>query len=175
MVSVSRHPKPDQLGIDAGAAALRMLELLDVERTGTFAEHKTVASFVERTACAARVVIPRRQRLHRIESADPQLRHSRLRTTTQRRIRHPTLDQHQRVANVVIARCARRDHTVVRSSKSVADRDVPTGNIRDEHRYKERREPSGAVLYVVSGLLMEDLHPADPASEDHGNAVALVG
>src|SRR5690625_5343084 len=99
MVSVSRHPKPDQLGIDAGAAALRMLELLDVERTGTFAEHKTVASFVERTACAARVVIPRRQRLHRIESADPQLRHSRLRTTTQRRIRHPTLDQHQRVAN----------------------------------------------------------------------------
>src|SRR5690625_6481459 len=46
MVSVSRHPKPDQLGIDACAAALRMLELLDVERTGTFAEHKTVASFV---------------------------------------------------------------------------------------------------------------------------------
>ena len=67
---VRRDAVAEQLRVDPGATAARMLELLEHENGARFAHHEAVPVGVERPARVLRVVVPPREGVHRAEACD---------------------------------------------------------------------------------------------------------
>ncbi len=57
VVGVGRLAAADELAVNLGAASLGMLQLFEHERTGTLADHETVAVLVERTRSVFGIVV----------------------------------------------------------------------------------------------------------------------
>ena len=70
---VGRDAVAEQLRVDLRAARLRALELLEHEHGRRLADHEPVAPCVERPRRALRVVVPPRERAHRVEAGDRHL------------------------------------------------------------------------------------------------------
>ncbi len=68
---------------------------------------------------------------------------------------------------------AGRDGRVVRSFETMFDRDIPGGNVRYEHRDKERRDSSRSALHVRSEDVVVGDHAPDPRAEDDADAIRV--
>ena len=69
-------------------------------------------------------------------------------------------DRGHRVADVMVARGARRHDTVIGAGEAVPDGDDPARHVRDHHRHKKWRQPVRPVLLKHLGLRLQRLDAA---------------
>ena len=70
MESIPAHAKADELGIDRGAAAPRVFELLEHDRAASVGKHETVALKVPGTTRLLRSLVTGRERLRLPEATE---------------------------------------------------------------------------------------------------------
>ena len=74
MIRVGAHAVADHLGQNLRAARLRKLQFLENQDSRALADHESIAILVERPAGLGWLVVARRERAHRGESAHGQAR-----------------------------------------------------------------------------------------------------
>ena len=173
VLRVGRKAVPGDLGIDLGAARLRMLVLLEHDDGAGLAHHETVALGVERPRCPLGVVIAQRQRTHRRETGYPDLVHGGLGAAAEHHIRTSEPDRVEAVADRHVrggARCALRTQGTTRAE---LDRD-PTGTeVRNDRRNRERIDAVRAPREESVVALLERAEAADARRYRRTDAVCL--
>ena len=151
---VRRHSVADQLRVDLGAACLRVLQLLEYKHAGGLAHHQAVAGVVERPRCALRVVVAARERTHRIEARDADLRDRRLAAAGDHRVDAPHPDLIERVSDRHVRRRAGGALAHQRALGAELDRDPARTHVRDDAGDRERADSIGAAFakHVVAIL-----------------------
>ena len=133
-----------------------MLILLEDERTGTLADHKTVAVHVERTRSVRGIVVARRKRLHRIESPDSRLVHRSLRAAGNHHVGLAVANGIESGDHAVVRRCAGRNRTIVRAHEAVLHGDEACSDVGDHAGNKERAKPRGSIPSGIAQTLIEE-------------------
>ena len=131
MEGVAGHAVADDLGEDLGPAPARELQIFQHQDASSFADHKTVAIFVEGAAGALRLFVTHRKRAHGGESADAHWRDARFRAAADHDIGGAAGDDLEGVAHRMSARGARCARSRVRPLGSVPDGDVAGGQVHD--------------------------------------------
>src|SRR5581483_710106 len=170
VIRVGRRADGQQLGVNASATLLGVLERLQYERGGALTHDEPVAVFVERPTRHLRTVISRRHRAHGAEPANAELADHRLAPTAQDDVGITGANGGQPIANVVIPSRARRHDAMVRPGEPMANGNDSSGHIRDHHRHKERRQAIGPVLLPLDRLRLERLDTANTTAKDHADA-----
>src|SRR5207253_10636653 len=92
----------EDLGVDAGAPASRVLELLEDENPSSLGDDEALAAAVEGSACPRRLVVEARgERPHGAEPADAEEADGRLGAAGEHHVLSAVADQHQRFADRV--------------------------------------------------------------------------
>ena len=63
---------------------------------------------------------------------------------------------------------------MIRSTQSVADRDESRGHVGNHHRYQKGRHSRVPFGLERRGLFSQSLNAADPAAEDHADALTRI-
>ena len=173
MRRVGGDPVAEQLGVDPRAAGLRMLQLLEHEHCRRLAHHQAVAVLLERPRRARRVVVAPRQRAHRVEAGDPDLRDRRLGAAREHHVRAADANLVHRVADRHVRRRARGALAHQRPARAELDRHPAGAHVRDDRRDRERADAIGPALaqHVVAVLVA--LQAADAGRDRRADALAL--
>src|SRR5690606_24268164 len=108
VMRVGAHAETRKLGIDARAAAFRVLVFLERDAGRAVGEHEAVAVLVPRTARARRIVVALRKRARGTEPAQAERRRRVLGTTGDHEIRIAVLNEARGEPDAVRARRAGR-------------------------------------------------------------------
>src|SRR5215813_14778293 len=92
MVGIGAHAVANDLSVNGGTTALRLLEFFQHEHTRTFAQYKAVAPFIKGTTGLLGSVVACRQGPHGTKSSQGQWRDRRFAPTTQHHVCITTLD-----------------------------------------------------------------------------------
>ena len=136
----------DELGDWLGAACERMLQFFDHEKTCAFAHHEPIARLVERTRCALRrVVEPGRERTGRRKATECGALDAGFRAACQCDVGFARTDDPRGIADRLHARRTGGDRRTERALEAVLDRHLTGGEIDEEGRDGERRQPPHAA------------------------------
>src|SRR5262249_12039597 len=145
MVCISRGASAHDLSIDPGTTGQGMLQLFEHQRTGAFAQHKTIAVFVKRAGCGLRCIVTRRERMHGVEPADARYIHRSFRSAGNDDIRLSETDIVEGIDKAMGRRSAGRYGGKIGSAETELDRNMAGRYIHDHLGNKEGAEPRGAV------------------------------
>lgn len=176
VVSISRKPKAYEFGVDLRSTIPSMIEFLENERGTAFAHDEAITLNVEGSARLFGSIVSRRERLHGIEPADRHRTDHGFRTASDDHVRETAFDEHRRVDDRVVARCAGARRCVIRPFEAVAYRDISSANIADQHRHEERRDPVWASRFKHRLLLLLiGPHSPDTGAEDDADTITILG
>ena len=164
-MSSARIGAPRRLGV---------LELLQHQDAGAFAEDEAVAALVERSRGALGVVVAGGERAHRGESADERFVDAGLGAAGDHHVGVAAPDRLGCLADGVAAGRAGRHRREVRAGHAEADRDLARADVRDAHRDEERADPIGSASGVDRDALDERANAAEAGAEDHAGPLGLV-
>ena len=176
MVGVVRVAARDDLGVDAGAAALGVLDRLDHEHGRALGAHEPVARGVERARCGlgpfARA--RRAEPLHRGEARDDQRVDAGLAAAGEHDVGIAAADQLGGLHDGVRARRAGRDGRQVVAAQAELDRDRAARDVRQALRQEPRRDPVPAAIAQDLVLLHHRVEAADGRAEEHAGARRIL-
>ena len=162
VVGVCGHAAANHLAVNFGAPGTGVLEIFEDDGPGAFAQHETVACGVEWPGGPRRIVVPRRQRLQRIESTDAALHHRCFGSTGHNGICLAKANGVEGVDERMRGACTSRHRGVVGSPQVVPNADVSRRDVGDHHRDEEWGETGSAVAGVeVPGFVHEGLEPSN--------------
>ncbi len=151
-----------------------MLQLFEHERTGTLADHETVAVLVERTRSVPGIVVAGGEGLHRIETADRRLVNRSLRTARNHDIGLAVTDGLQSGDKTVVGRSARRDGAVIGTHETVLHGDESGSDVGNHAGNEERAKPRGHTpLGVAQTFVEERFESSDTRSPDYACALLV--
>ena len=160
--------------VDPGPPRLGVFQLLEDQRPRTLADDEAVAVHVERTRSVQGVVVARRERLHRVESADARLVHRGFRAARNHDVGLTVADGVEGIDHTVVGGGARRDGAVVRPHEPVLDRDVSRSDIGDHAGNKERAKPRRvSTLSIAQTFVEERFESPDPRTPDHAHLLQV--
>ena len=146
VIGIARHAIADDLGIDARAAPLGVLEILQHDDPGAFAHDEPVAILVVGArALRRRIVEARRERARRAKAGDGDPADRAFRATGDHHVGIAQRDQPAGIADRMRAGRARRHDGVIGPLELMLDRDVARRQIDQAARNEERADPAGAL------------------------------
>ena len=166
VVRVVRRAVAEHLGVDAGAAGLGGLEILEEEDARALAHHEPRPRRIEGTRGKRRVVVLDREAAHGGEAREDQRVHARLAPAGQHGVGISPLDQLGRLSDCVRPGCAGGDHRVVRPLDPQRDRQLTARRIDEDIRQEVRRDPVRTAAEADLLLLENPVHTADRRAED---------
>ena len=175
VVGVRRASVTGNLAINPGSSAFGVLIFLEDHDAGSLAHDKAVAVAVERPAGLLRLVISQAHRLHGCEAADPERGERGLASAREKNVRIAELDNAPGLAQRVVGGGARGHDAHVRAAKIVFHRDDSAGHVRNHHRDRERGDARRPAFQEALAFVLHGAQPADAASNDHAEAVAVHG
>ena len=140
--AVAPYPTISAKGVAPRASGV--LERLEDDGAGPFADDEPVPPTVKRARRGGRVVVPGREGPHRGEARDHHLADRRLRRPGDHDVGVAAPDRLPGLADGVTAGGAGRRDRDVRALRTEGDRGLPGREIRDRHRDEERADPLGA-------------------------------
>ena len=171
MVGVGRKTHTRHLGINPGSTCQRVLQFLQHQRAGAFAQHETIAVLVERTRGRLRVVVTRRKGSHVAETTDAHLGDSTLAAAGNHGIGLAQTDQVEGVADGGCRRGAGGHRAVVRPAQAVPDGDLSGTDICDNLGYPVGAEPRRAVVGgIFDDFVLQAGHSAHAGTPHHAEA-----
>lgn len=175
VVGVGTESATDDFAKDVGTARLGVLEFLEDEDGATFAHDEAVARSAERSACGLRAFVARGESGHGVETTDTGRDDSGFATTGHDGVSLAQSDVVEGIDHGVVGACARALRGEVRSTESVANGNLSSGDVANEHRNEERRElwsefrvRGEEFLFVFHGE-----HATDAARHDDADFVLV--
>ena len=165
VVGVAGHAVADDLGEDARAAALGVLERFHDQDAGAFADDEAVALGVKRAAGALRLVVARGERLHGGKSADAHGRDRGFRAAADHHFGVAALDEAEGIADGVRRSRAGRGRRRIRAARAVANRDHAGRQIDDGRGNEKRGDAARAAFEQLDVLALDDVEPADAGGD----------
>ena len=166
VVGVGRETSSGHLGVNLGTARKSMVQLLKYQRTGTFAEHETVAVQIEGTAGSPRVVVAGRQGPHVAETSDADFRHSTLAAADNHHVGLAEAYQVESIADGSCRRSAGSHGAVVGAAQAVTDGYLAGADVGDDLRHpvraEARRASVGGILYNLVLERCDTAHAGTP-------------
>src|SRR5262249_9420778 len=174
MVGIGAHAVADNLSVNGGTTALRLLEFFQHEHTRTFAQYEAVAPFIKGATRLLGSVVACRQGPHGTKSPQCQWRDRRFATTTQHHIRIATLDDFVGFTNSVGTSGTGGGHTGIGTAQTKAHADMPRGHIGDEHRHKKWRNALWPGPQEAFMIALERGHAAKPYPQQTPTARCIL-
>ena len=174
MMGVAAHPVSHHLGQNPGAPAPRRLQFFEDQHTRAFSHHESVAILVPGPAGVLRVLVPRRKRPHRPESADPHGSNAGFGSAANHGIGVTVLYQAIRIANGVSPGGAGRGRRRIRTFGSDPNRDVSGSHIDDDPGNEKWRNAARAVGKIGLVLPLDHVEAADSAADANAGALFLA-
>ena len=171
---VRRHAVAGELAVDARAALFRVLVFLEHHRTGTFAQHETVAVLVPGPACASRVVVARRHGARRTEAAHREFRDGGLRAARDHDFGVAVADRLCRLADAMRGGRAGGDDGEVRALGTQHDRQVAGDHVDDGTGNEERRDAPRAILQQLVMHFLDQRQAAHARAEIDAEALGRL-
>ena len=174
VVGVAGGAVAGQLGVDARAALLGVLQLFQHQHAGALADHEPVAAAVERAAgLLGGVVVAGADRLQSAETGHRQRRDRRLGTAAQDHVGGAVLDPAVRLADGVVGGGAGGHHGVGGAARVDADGDVAGRDVADHLRHQQRVHPPRTALEQVREFRLQGVQPAEADTQQHPGAVRI--
>ena len=174
VVRVRAHAEADDFRIDLRAARLGVFVLFEHHHARALAQHEAVAVAVPRARGRGRIVIARRQRACRGETAQAQRRHGRFRTAGDHHVGVAVLDQAGCLADAMQAGRAGGHDGQVRAAQAELDRQVARDHVDDRRRDEERRDAARAAAVVLRLRVFDHRQAADAGTHEHADTIAIV-
>ncbi len=170
---VRAHAGAGQLGVDAGAAGLGVLEALEHQATGALADHETVAAGVEGPRGMLRVVVAQAERAGGGKAGHADRAHGRLAAAGEHHLGVAVADDARRVADGVGAGGAGGNGGAQRALGAQLERDVRRAHVGDHHRHEQRVHAVRALGEELVDLGVQRLQAADAAADHRPDPVRL--
>ena len=168
---VGRGPVAHDLGQGLGTAGVRVGQRFEHEHAAPLADHEPIPAFVEWTGRPFRIVVPRRQGLHRRKTADHRLVDDRLRTPGKHHLRIAAPDRFPRFPDCVGARGTGRHDREVRSQWTERNGHLAGADIGDPHRNEERADSIRPALTHQEHVVEQCRHAAESRAQDHAGSL----
>ena len=175
MIGIPRQPIPLDLGIDAHPTGLGVRQLFQHDNARAFAHHKAIPVGIIGAAGAGRLLGPGGGKsLAGVEASDTNFANRGLGTAGDHHIGRAISNQLRGIANGMGPGGARRRHRVIRPLEAIANAHLPSGQIDQRARNKERRHPARPAFFDQKGGFGDSLKPANPRSDHHTGAQAAL-
>ena len=174
VISIAAHSISRDLSQDASVALAGVLQLFQDQNARAFANHKTVAVAIPRTAGLFRCVVARRKGAHGGKAADAHGRDRSFRAAGNHHIRVVVLDNAERISNGMSAGGTGRRGRFVRSLGAETHGDLPSRKIDNGRRNKEGRNLARTAFHQRGVLAFDDVEPSDPRSDVNSHALIVL-
>ena len=174
VVGVGCGAVADHFSQRLSAAGFGVLEGLQEENTGAFAQHEAVPLSVEWPGGALRVVVARGYRGHGVESRHADRADGGFGSAGERRVRGAAPYDLERLSNGVCTRRTGRHGGEVESLGAGRHRNLGGAHVRQHHRDEERANAARSSIVEDRHLLRERLDPADAAAHEHRDAPGVL-
>ena len=166
VIRVSGGTITHDLAVNAGSPLTCMLEFLEHYHAGSLAHHEAVPIFIERTRRRGWRIVARRESPHVGKAADRHRRHRCFRAAGKHHIGIAVLDDPERIADRMRARCAGGHGGVIRTFRLQPHGNDAGGDVTDKHRDEERRNLARPECAIDIVLVFEAPDTPDPTADD---------
>ena len=173
MTGVAAGSIAPEFSIDAGAAPLRVLQLLQHDDSGPFGEHESVTVDIERPARLLRRVAAKGERPHVLEACQSHRRERGLAAARQHHIGIAVLDGSQRAADRIGGAGAGGRCGDVDSLGPEHRRDVSASRVQQQLRDEEGGDLVDPLRVEPLVLGLELVETAYPRADRHAAAVGV--
>ena len=174
VVRVRTHAEANQLGIDAGAPLLRVLQLFQDQHPGALAQDEAIPVAVPGPAGGLRIIVARRQGLHGCKSAHAQGRQVGLGAAGQHHVGVAVGDETPGVTHAVQPGGAGTDDGIAGPLKTQHDGQLPGHQIDDRPRHEERRDAPRPALEVVLVRGLDQGKATDAGAHEGAEALRVL-
>ena len=164
-MSIGRKTVADDLGINLGAAFLGMFIVFKNQNTGSFAQHKAVAVFIERTGCRCRIVVSAGQSMHIVKAANAQRTNRTFSTAGNHDISVSSANHPSCFTDAVQTGRAGCGISQGRSLQIAHDGELSRDHVGNRAGNQERRDASFASFHIRLIVLADNRQAADSAAD----------
>ena len=170
---VAAHAVAGHLGVDARTAVPGMLQLLEDEHAGAFADHEPVALDVERLGGSLRVVVVGAQGASGSEPGHADGADGRFAAAGEHDLGRSVADEARGIPDRVGGRGASRARGAERAPRAELERHVRGAHVGDHHGDQQRVGAVRPLVEELVGLDVQRLQATDAAGHDGPDPLCL--
>src|SRR5882724_5900591 len=161
VIGVAGHSVANNLRQNRGVAPRCVLQRLQNQNSRAFSHDETITVRVKGTARRSGIIIARRERLHRGESAHAHRCNRGLSAAADHHIRRAALDNFERIANRMRRSRTSRRRRRIRPLRSITNRNMSRRQIHDCRRNKKWRNLIWPAEKKFPVLAFDDVEPTN--------------